>query len=180
MSFSDFQIRFASRRDIPVILGLIRDLAEYERAPNEVIATEELLRENLFGSHPAAEVLLGEEAGEPVSFALFFHNFSTWLGRRGLYLEDLFVKPEKRGKGYGRALLARLAQLAHERECGRMEWAVLDWNEPAIEFYRKLGARPNDDWTIFRLTRDGIARLAEEKREWRAPSTLKGRPLSPP
>ena len=157
-----FQIRFAGERDIPVILQLIRDLADYERAPNEVIATEELLRENLFGKHPAAEVLLGEEAGEPVSFALFFHNFSTWMGRPGLYLEDLFVRPEKRGKGYGRALLVRLAQIAHERECGRMEWAVLDWNEPAIQFYRKLGSRPNHDWTIFRLTRDGIAQLARE------------------
>jgi GNAT superfamily N-acetyltransferase len=160
---SNFQIRFASARDIPVILRLIRDLAEYERAPDEVIATEELLAKNLFGDHPAAEVLLGEEEGEPVGFALFFHNFSTWMGRRGLYLEDLFVKPEKRGKGYGRALLVRLAQIAQERECGRMEWAVLDWNEPAINFYRSLGARPNDDWTIFRLTRDAIAGLAREK-----------------
>ena len=120
------------------------------------MATEDQLRENLFGAHSAAEVLLGEERGEPVSFALFFHNFSTWLGRRGLYLEDLFVRPEMRGKGYGRALLARLAQIAQERDCGRMEWAVLDWNEPAIQFYRKLGARPNDEWTIFRLTSDGI------------------------
>jgi GNAT superfamily N-acetyltransferase len=156
----DFSIRLAQRSDIPVILELIRALAEYERAPEEVIATEALLAENLFGAHPAAEVLLGEEEGRAVCFALFFHNFSTWMGRRGLYLEDLFVRPEWRGQGYGRALLVRLAQIAHERECGRMEWAVLDWNEPAIEFYRKLGARPNDDWTIFRLTREGIAQLA--------------------
>jgi len=98
----------------------------------------------------------------PAGFALFFHNFSTWMGRRGLYLEDLFVKPAVRGRGYGRALLVRLAQIARERECGRMEWAVLDWNEPAIQFYRKLGARPNDDWTIFRLTMDGISQLAGE------------------
>jgi GNAT superfamily N-acetyltransferase len=158
-----FQIRFATLNDVPVILQLIHDLAEYERAPDEVIATPQLLRENLFGARFAAEVLLGEEQGEPVCFALFFHNFSTWMGRRGLYLEDLFVRPEKRGKGYGRALLVRLAQIARERECGRMEWAVLDWNEPAIKFYRKLGARPNEDWTIFRLTRDGIARLAKEE-----------------
>jgi GNAT superfamily N-acetyltransferase len=158
-----FQIRFATAEDVPVILQLIRDLAEYERAPDEVIATAELLQENLFGARPAAEVLLGEEKGDPVCFALFFHNFSTWMGRRGLYLEDLFVRPEKRGKGYGRALLARLAQIARERECGRMEWAVLDWNEPAIQFYRNLGARPNEDWTIFRLTREGIARLAKEE-----------------
>jgi len=159
---SDFSIRLAQRSDVPVILELIRALAEYERAPDEVIATESLLAESLFGAHPGAEVLLGEEDGEAVCFALFFHNFSTWMGRRGLYLEDLFVRPERRGKGYGRALLARLAQIAHERECGRMEWAVLDWNEPAIQFYRKLGARPNEEWTIFRLTRDGIAQLARE------------------
>jgi len=159
---NDFSIRLAERSDVPVILELIRALAEYERAPEEVIATEALLAENLFGAHPAAEVLLGEEEGKAVCFALFFHNFSTWMGRRGLYLEDLFVRPERRGHGYGRALLVRLAQIAHERECGRMEWAVLDWNEPAIQFYRKLGARPNDDWTIFRLTREGIAQLAQE------------------
>jgi GNAT superfamily N-acetyltransferase len=159
---SIFQIRLARPDDVPVILALIHELAEYERAPNEVIATENLLRENLFGPNPAAEVLLGEENNEPVCFALFFHNFSTWMGRRGLYLEDLFVRPERRGNGYGRALLVRLAQIARTRECGRMEWAVLDWNEPAIQFYRKLGALPNEEWTIFRLAGDGIARLAEE------------------
>lgn len=159
---ADFRIRLAERRDVPTILGLIRELAEYERAPDEVVATEDQLRENLFGTHPAAEVLIGEESGAPVGFALFFHNFSTWMGRRGLYLEDLFIRPAVRGRGYGRALLVRLAQLARERECGRMEWAVLDWNEPAIQFYRKLGARPNEEWTIFRLTREGIAGLAKE------------------
>ena len=158
----DFRIRPAQSGDAPTILALIRDLAEYERAPHEVVTTEEQLRKNLFGPQPTAEVLLGEEAGVPVCFALFFHNFSTWMGRRGLYLEDLFVKPAVRGRGYGRALLVRLAQIARERECGRMEWAVLDWNEPAIQFYRKLGARPNDDWTIFRLTMDGISQLAGE------------------
>ncbi len=156
-----FQIRFAGREDVATILALIHELAEYERAPNEVVATEEGLGDALFGEHPAAEVLLGEEAGEAVCFALYFHNFSTWMGRRGVYLEDLFVRPEVRGKGYGRALLVRLAQIARERNCGRMEWAVLDWNEPAIEFYRKLGAMPNDDWTIFRLRQDGIANLAK-------------------
>jgi GNAT superfamily N-acetyltransferase len=158
---SDFRIRLATRNDVPTILALIRELAEYERAPHEVVATEADLEESLFGVHPAAEVLLGEVAGEPVCFALFFHNFSTWLGRRGLYLEDLFVRPAVRGHGYGRALLVRLAQIARERGCGRMEWAVLDWNQPAIQFYRKLGARPNDEWTIFRLTGDGIGRLAD-------------------
>jgi GNAT superfamily N-acetyltransferase len=162
MTTAQFAIRTAMPDDLPIILKLIHELAAYERAPNEVVATPEGLKEVLFGSNPAAEVLLGEEAGEPVCFAVFFHNFSTWLGRRGLYLEDLFVRPALRGKGYGRALLVRLAQIARERDCGRMEWAVLDWNEPAIEFYRKLGARPNDEWTIFRLTRDGIAHLAQE------------------
>ncbi|PYI49709.1 MAG: N-acetyltransferase, partial [Verrucomicrobia bacterium] len=114
----------------------------------------------LFGERPAAEVLLAFEGKSPVGFAIFFHNFSTWLGRPGLYLEDLFVKPEKRGKGYGRALLVELAKIARDRGCGRMEWAVLDWNEPAIKFYRALGAKPMDEWTVFRLTRDGIERLA--------------------
>ena len=161
-SITDFAIRLARPEDVPTILSLIRELAEYERAPNDVVATAAGLEEALFGEHPAAEVLIGEEKAEPVCFALFFHNFSTWTGRRGLYLEDLFVRPEVRGKGYGRALLVRLAALAHERGCGRMEWAVLDWNEPAINFYRKLGAKPNEEWTIFRLTRDGIADLASD------------------
>jgi GNAT superfamily N-acetyltransferase len=157
-----FFIRDATEADLPVILQLIRELAEYERAPDQVVATVASLREALFGPDPAAEVILGEEMGEPTSFALFFHNFSTWNGRRGLYLEDLFVRPALRGKGYGRALLVRLAQIARERGCARMEWAVLDWNTPAIEFYRKLGARPNNEWTIFRLTQEGIAALAED------------------
>ena len=164
-SLLDSSIRFAQKSDAPAILALIRELAEYERAPNEVVATEEQLRENLFGAHPAAEVLLALDAGEPAGFALFFHNFSTWMGRRGLYLEDLFVRPALRGKGYGRALLVRLAQVARERGCGRMEWAVLDWNEPAIQFYRKLGAAPMEEWTVFRLTRDGISSLAESNEQ---------------
>jgi GNAT superfamily N-acetyltransferase len=158
---SNFKIRPACVADVPIILKLIRDLATYERAPNEVTATEEQLVDVLFGEKPAAEVLLAFEKDTPVGFALFFHNFSTWLGRPGLYLEDLFVKPEKRGKGYGRALLVDLAKIAHDRSCGRMEWAVLDWNNPAIKFYRALGAKPMDEWTVFRLTRDGIAELAK-------------------
>ena len=157
-----FQIRAATLDDVPTILSLIRDLAQYERAPNEVVATEEGLREVLFGARPAAEVVLALEGKMPVGFAVFFHNFSTWLGRAGLYLEDLFVRPDARGKGYGRALLVHLARLAEERGCGRMEWAVLDWNEPAIQFYRKLGAAPNEEWTVFRLTSEGIAKLAQE------------------
>jgi GNAT superfamily N-acetyltransferase len=157
---ADFQIRPARVEDVWIILELIRDLATYERAPDEVTATEEQLTDVLFGDRPAAEVLLAFEGKSPVGFAVYFYNFSTWLGRPGLYLEDLFVKPEKRGKGYGRALLVALAKIARDRDCGRMEWAVLDWNEPAIKFYRTLGAKPMDEWTVFRLTRDGIARLA--------------------
>jgi GNAT superfamily N-acetyltransferase len=156
-------IRSATPGDVPVILQLIRDLATYERAPNDVTATKEQLNEVLFGEKRAAEVLLAFEKEIPVGFAVFFHNFSTWLGKPGLYLEDLFVKPEVRGKGYGKALLIRLGEIARDRGCGRMEWAVLDWNEPAIQFYRKLGAKPMDEWTVFRLTADGIAELAAEK-----------------
>jgi GNAT superfamily N-acetyltransferase len=157
----NFHIRPARVQDVPIILDLIRDLATYERAPDEVAATEEQLVDVLFGERPAAEVLLAFEAESPVGFAVYFYNFSTWLGRAGLYLEDLFVKPEKRGKGDGRALVVELAKIARDRGCGRMEWAVLDWNEPAIKFYRALGAKPMDEWTVFRLTRDEIAKLAD-------------------
>ena len=162
MKISDLVIRPATVADVPVILELIRELAMYERAPKEVTATEEKLADILFGPRPAAEVLLAFEGATPVGFAVFFRNFSTWLGQPGLYLEDLFVRPEVRGKGYGRALLVHLAKIARDHGCGRMEWAVLDWNEPAIQFYRKLGAKPLDEWTVFRLTRDGIAKLAKE------------------
>jgi GNAT superfamily N-acetyltransferase len=155
-----FEIRAATPADVPIILSLVRELADYERAPDAVIATEDGLREVLFGAQRSAEVLLALENGEPVGFAVYFYNFSTWLGRPGLYLEDLFVRPNVRGKGYGRALLERLAQIAQKRGCGRMEWAVLDWNDPAIQFYRKLGAEPMNEWTVFRLTQDGIAKLA--------------------
>src|SRR6476659_3223970 len=158
---ADFEIRAARMEDVRVILQLIRDLATYERAPHDVTATEEQLVDVLFGPRPAAEVLLAFKEETPVGFAVFFYNFSTWLGQPGLYLEDLFVKPEKRGKGYGRALLVELAKIARDRGCGRMEWAVLNWNEPAIKFYRALGAQPMDEWTVFRLTRDEIAGLAD-------------------
>ena len=153
-------IRPAHAEDVPGILELIHDLATYERAPDEVTATEEQLVDVLFGEKPMAEVLLAFEKESPIGFAVYFYNFSTWLGRAGLYLEDLFVKPEKRGKGYGRALLVELAKIARDRGCGRMEWAVLNWNEPAIKFYQALGATPMDEWTVFRLTRDELARLA--------------------
>jgi GNAT superfamily N-acetyltransferase len=162
MKRSDFMIRPATVTDVPIILELIRELATYERAPNEVVATEKQLANVLFGQRPAAEVVLAFEAETSVGFAVFFHNFSTWLGQSGLYLEDLFVRQEARGKGYGRALLVHLAKIARDRGCGRMEWAVLDWNEPAIEFYRKLDAKPLDEWTVFRLTREGIVKLAGE------------------
>ena len=161
MKKENFTIRAATVADVPVILELIRALATYERAPNDVTATEDGLTEVLFGEKPAAEVLLAFENEIAVGFAVFFYNFSTWLGRPGLYLEDLFVRPEDRGKGYGRALLIQLAKIARERGCGRMEWAVLDWNEPAIKFYQKLDAKPMDEWTVFRLTRDEIAKLAD-------------------
>ena len=157
----EFEIRDASVTDVPVILQLVRDLATYERAPNDVVATEGGLRDVLFGDDPCAKVVLAFCRDEAVGFAVYFFNFSTWLGRPGLYLEDLFVKPEARGQGYGRALLVHLAQIARKRGCGRMEWAVLDWNEPAIQFYKKLGAAPNEEWTVFRLTSDGIRKLAE-------------------
>jgi GNAT superfamily N-acetyltransferase len=163
MNKKNFKIRDATVADIPIILQLIRDLATYERAPNDVVATEEGLHEVLFGAVPAAKVVIAFENTVPVGFAVYFFNFSTWLGRPGLYLEDLFVKPEMRGRGYGRALLVHLAEIARDHNCGRMEWAVLTWNEPAIEFYKKLGAAPLEEWRVFRLTSDEIGRLAESQ-----------------
>lgn len=158
----DFTIRLATAQDVPVILQFIKGLAEYEKLTPEVTATEDLLRETLFGSRQVAEVIIGEYRGEPVGFALFFHNYSTFLGRPGIYLEDLFVKPEMRGRGFGRVLLAYLAKLAYERKCGRVEWSVLDWNDPAIQFYRKLGATAMDEWTMYRLTGAALTHLAAE------------------
>ncbi len=149
----------ATVQDVPAIFGMIRALAEYERLADAVTTSEDALRQVLFGPSPAAEVVLGWEGTTPVGIAIFFHNFSTFLGKRGLYLEDLFVKPEYRGRGYGRRLLAHLATLAVERDCGRLEWSVLDWNTPAIGFYRKLGAVPMDEWTVFRLTGDALTAL---------------------
>jgi GNAT superfamily N-acetyltransferase len=152
-------IRAATADDLSLIAGFIRDLAEYERLADAVVFDEEQLRRSLFGERPFAEVLIAEDAGEPVGFALFFHNFSTFLGRPGVYLEDLFVKPAARGKGFGKALLVRLAQIALERGCGRVEWAVLNWNQPSIEFYDALGARANSDWTVYRLTGEALQAL---------------------
>jgi GNAT superfamily N-acetyltransferase len=152
----------ATERDVPLILQFIRGLAEYERLSHEVTATEQGLRESLFGRHPAAEVVICYIGGEPAGFALFFHNYSTFVGKPGLYLEDLFVLPTFRGRGCGKALLAYLAKLAVDRNCGRFEWTVLDWNEPAIGFYKKLGARLLDDWRVCRMSGEALRNLARE------------------
>lgn len=159
---ANFRIEKAREDDLALILSFIKELAEYERLSHEVVATEELLRESLFGERAVAEVVIAyDEDNRSVGFALFFHNLSTFLGRPGIYLEDLYVQPHARGKGIGRALLVHLARLAKERRCGRLEWAVLDWNEPAIGFYKKLGAVPMDEWTVFRATGESLDKLAE-------------------
>lgn len=160
-TMTNFSIRAAVREDVPTILGFIRQLAAYEHLENEVVATEALLEEWLFDKEKA-EVLIAREGETPVGFALYFHNFSTFLGRAGIYLEDLFVLKEYRGRGYGKALLRRLAQIAIERGCGRLEWCCLDWNQPSIDFYRSLGAVPMSDWTIYRLTGDTLNNMAKE------------------
>ena len=155
------RIQAASERDLPLILSFIHKIAAYEKLSHQVTATEETLRASLFGPKPAAEVLLAYWNDTAAGYAVFFHNFSTFLGRSGIYLEDLFVEPELRGKGIGKALLAAVAKEAQQRDCGRLEWAVLDWNKPAIDFYLSLGARPMEEWTIFRMTGDAIDRLAD-------------------
>ncbi len=158
--------RPATPADVPTILAFIRELAAYEREPHAVKATEEMIHDSLFGKGwggdrgPTCEALIGELNGSPQGFALFFMSYSTWLGRHGLYLEDLYVTPASRAQGLGKALLIDLARIARARNCGRMEWAVLDWNTPAIDFYKSLGATPLSDWTVFRLTTDDIERLA--------------------
>lgn len=154
------QIRKALATDCALILEFIKGLAEYEKLSHEVVATHELLHENLFGPQPKAEVLIAEWDGKPAGFALFFHNFSTFLGRPGIYLEDLFVLPALRGHGIGKALLKHLAQIAVERNCGRLEWSVLDWNKPAIDFYVSIGAGPMDEWTMYRLTGEKLKSFA--------------------
>jgi GNAT superfamily N-acetyltransferase len=156
----ELEIRTATEGDVPLILSLIKELAEYERLSHEMSATEETLRDSLFGERAAAEVLIGECEGQPAAFALFFHNFSTFLGRPGIYLEDLYVRPEFQGRGLGRAMLVHLARLAKKRGCGRLEWWVLDWNEPAIRFYKTLGAVPMDDWTVYRVAGKALDELA--------------------
>jgi GNAT superfamily N-acetyltransferase len=155
-----FEIKKAESKDVPLILSFIKELAEYEKLIHEVVATETILQETLFGEHPHAEVIIGYLDQKPVSFALYFHNFSTFLGRPGIYLEDLYVKPEARGKGIGQKILGYLAQLAKKRKCGRLEWWVLDWNETAIGFYKRIGAKPMDEWTVYRVTGDALDNLA--------------------
>lgn len=158
---ADLRIVAATRDDVPLIRAFILELAEYEKAlAGEAPVTERDLTETLFGAHPAAEVLIAYLAGEPAGFALFFHNYSTWLGKRGLFLEDLFVRPAARKHGVGYALFQELARIAVERDCGRMDWAVLTWNELAISFYRRIGARSMDEWMTFRLTGSALTRLA--------------------
>jgi GNAT superfamily N-acetyltransferase len=156
-------IRPAAPADVPAIARLIRGLAEYERLAQLVALDESRLRDHLFGPHPFAEVLLAEDAGQVVGFALFFHNYSTFLGQPGIYLEDLFVEPVHRGKGHGKALLTALARLAVDRGCGRLDWVVLDWNEPAIRFYKSLGAEPMDEWTGYRLADEALLKTAQGK-----------------
>ncbi|MEV7941522.1 MULTISPECIES: GNAT family N-acetyltransferase [unclassified Kitasatospora] len=155
-------IRTAVVTDVPVILALIRELAEYEKAPQEAVATEEQLRDALFGANPALFALIAEDdaTGEPVGFAVWFLNFSTWRGTHGIYLEDLYVRPQSRGGGHGKALLLELARIAVERGYARVEWSVLDWNTPSIDFYKSLGAVPMDDWTVYRLTGEALAAAA--------------------
>lgn len=164
-SIRGFTIRFATIKDTGLILEFIKKLAAYEKLSHEVEATEENLEKYLFGKNPKAEVFFGEYEERPVGFALFFHNFSTFMGRPGIYLEDLFVNPEDRGKGFGKTMLTFLAHIAKERNCGRLEWSVLDWNEPAIGFYERLGAVPMDEWTVFRVTGLTLNDLADEFKE---------------
>ncbi|MCL5021287.1 MAG: GNAT family N-acetyltransferase [Bacteroidetes bacterium] len=157
----ELNIRRATESECGTILGFIRELGEYEKLLHEVVATEETLRKNIFERH-MAEVIFAEVDGTPVGFALFFHNFSTFVGKPGIYLEDLYVKPQYRGKGYGKQLLIYLAKLAKQRDCGRFEWAVLDWNERAISFYRSLGAKPMNEWKVYRLAGNDLDELARQ------------------
>lgn len=157
---NELTFRYAQRSDAPLILQFIRELADYEKMSDEVVADEETLEEWIFDKGKA-EVLFAVVDGKEVGYALFFHNFSTFLGRAGIYLEDLFVRPEHRGKGYGKAILKQLASIAVERKCGRLEWWCLDWNQPSIDFYRSLGAEPMSDWTVYRMTGDTLNNLAE-------------------
>ncbi|MCQ8212769.1 GNAT family N-acetyltransferase [Cetobacterium somerae] len=157
----EFKIRVAKEQDTELILKFIKELADYEKLLSEVVATEEILRESLF-KRKMAEVLIGELNGKPIGFALFFYNFSTFLGKPGIYLEDLYVKPAFRGKGFGKEMLSYLANLCEEKDCGRLEWWCLDWNKTSIDFYKKIGAEPMDEWTTFRVTGENLKKLSDE------------------
>ena len=161
-SVPHFDIRAATKADVSIILSFIKKLADYEHLSHEVVASEETLRKTLFGRRRTAEVAIGYFKGEPVGFVLYFHNYSTFLGRPGIYIEDLFVDEAFRRRGFGGALLRYVAGLANERRCGRLEWSVLDWNEPAINFYKKLGAVPMSEWTVFRVTGKELEKLAQD------------------
>ena len=154
-----FKLRFAEEQDVSLIFRFIKGLAEYENMLDKVVATEDMLKESLF-KRKVAEVIIGEYEGEPAGFVLFFHNYSTFLGQPGIYIEDLYVSPELRGKGIGKAMLSFIAKLAVERDCGRVEWACLDWNEPSIQFYKQMGAAPMDEWTVYRVCDSALAELA--------------------
>jgi GNAT superfamily N-acetyltransferase len=158
-NLQDFKLRFAQREDIPLILKFIKELATYEDMLSEVIATEQILIKSLF-ERKSAEIIIGEYKNSPLAFAVFFHNFSTFLGESGLYLEDLYVKPEMRGSGIGKTILSFLAKLCIERDCERLEWACLDWNKPSIEFYKQMGAIPMDEWTVYRVSDNRLDQLA--------------------
>ncbi|MCH7673295.1 MAG: GNAT family N-acetyltransferase [Proteobacteria bacterium] len=161
-ALTDFSIRNSNADDCPLILQFIKDLAEFEKLSHEVVATPQILQESLFGERPYAEVLIGEYRAAPVAYALYFHNLSTFTGRPGIYLEDLYVRPEMRGKGFGKSMLSYIAKLAVERNCTRVEWSVLDWNQPAIQFYRSIGAIPLDEWTVQRLHGEALSNFAKE------------------
>lgn len=159
--YEDFKLRFAEEKDVTLILDFIKELADYEKLLHEVVATEELLIDSLF-KRKAAEVVIAEYKGEPIGFALFFHNFSTFLGIPGIYLEDLYIRPEMRGRGFGKTMLAFLAKLAVDRKCGRFEWWCIDWNQPSINFYKSIGAVPMDEWTVFRVHNEALKDLADK------------------
>lgn len=159
---NSLEIKTVTKNDIPLVLEFIRELAEYERMADQVVASEKSIEQSLFGESPVAEAFMGRVNNEPVAFAIIFHNYSTFVSKPGLYLEDLFVKPEERGKGYGKTMLRFLAKLAVERGCGRFEWAVLDWNKPAVDFYKSLGAEAMDEWTVYRLSGEALANMAQD------------------
>lgn len=161
-ALTDFSIRSSNADDCPLILQFIKELAEYENLSHEVVATPQILQQSLFGERPYAEVLIAEYQATPVAYALFFHNLSTFTGRPGIYLEDIYVQPEMRGKGFGKSMLSYIAKLAVERNCTRVEWSVLDWNEPSIQFYRSIGAIPLEEWTVQRLHGEALSKFAKE------------------